>query len=159
MGCISSSSCPPWPSPPWHSSLKWYRLLFFLSFWQQRAAKKESPEQICSVQNLHLTIETCTTSLRLRIFHTHTHTHTQKKKVLILVVLHVLFFLPWHRHVLSSQLHLQLDRASWFLNFFLLASPVNLSSGVLLPLWVVLWFSQEICFLWVPNSTISKLFV
>jgi hypothetical protein len=31
--------------------------------------------------------------------------------------------------------------------FFLLASPVNLFSGVLLlPLWVGLWFSQEICF-------------
>jgi hypothetical protein len=77
-GCISSSSsCP--LDPLSHGIQAWSGIGSFLSFWQQRAAKKESPEQICSVQNLHLTIQNCTTSLRLRIFHTHTHTeHTER---------------------------------------------------------------------------------
>ncbi len=75
-GCISSSSsCP--LDPLSHGIQAWSGIGSFLSFWQQRAAKKESPEQICTVQNLHLTIQNCTTSLRLRIFLSHTHTHTQ----------------------------------------------------------------------------------
>ncbi len=75
-GCISSSSsCP--LDPLSHGIQAWSGIGSFLSFWQQRAAKKESPEQICSVQNLHLTIQNCTTSLRLRIFHTHSAQSTQ----------------------------------------------------------------------------------
>jgi hypothetical protein len=75
-GCISSSSsCP--LDPLSHGIQAWSGIGSFLSFWQQRAAKKESPEQICSVQDLHLTIQNCTTSLRLRIFHTQSTQSTQ----------------------------------------------------------------------------------
>jgi hypothetical protein len=72
----SSSSCP--LDPLSHGIQAWSGIGSFLSFWQQRAAKKESPEQICSVQNLHLTIQNCTTSLRLRIFHTQSTQSTQR---------------------------------------------------------------------------------